>query len=248
MAIQNSVNQFLTMVSGAISLPGVKYARANVNSSINGNNDSYTVPTGKRALVLFSNFRSQSASTATLIQNWKISGTYYNTTFSAISLTTGAVANDTADGGFVMEAGESISYNSNQTTINIFTQIVEFDNTAALKTVKTIGATNGDQTIYTVPAGKKAILVSGNGQPLGSGNQGFFISNNSGGSITSNIYLVPSGGSKGTSNLFRGSISTANGAATRLNCGAVLSAGDFIVWNCGTTNANALCAVTLVEM
>lgn len=248
MAVQNNVNQFLTMLSGAISLPAVKYARANVNSSVNGNNDSYTVPAGRRALVLFSTLRSQSGSTATIIQNWKISGTYYNTLFSAISLTTGAVASDTADGGFVMEAGESISYNSNQTAINMFTQIVEFDNTANLKTVKTIGATNGDQTIYTVPTGKTAIIVSGNGQPLGCTNRGFFISNNSGGSITSNIYLVPNGGSKGTSNLFRGSVSTANGAATRINAGAVLSAGDFIVWNCNTTNANALCAVTLVEM
>lgn len=248
MALQNSVNQFLTMLSGAVSLPAVKYPRANVNNGSSGNNDLYTVPSNRRALVLFSSLRSQSASTATIIQNWKISGTYYPTLFSAISLTTGAYLGDTSDGGFVMEAGESISFNSNQASINFFTQIVEFDNTANLKTVKTIGSTNGDQTIYTVPSGKSAIIVSGNGQPLGAGNQGFFVSNNSGGSISSNIYLVPNGSSKGTGNLYKGSFSTSTGLCTRVNSGAILSSGDFVVWNCNTSSANALCALTIVEM
>lgn len=248
MAIQNNVNQYLNEMSGALCLINVKYPRANINNSASGNNDVYTVPSGRRAIVLFSNYRSQSGSSATLVQNWKISGTYYTTTFSAITVSAGAVAADGSSGGFIMEAGESLSYNSTQTAINTFSQIVEFDNLSTLKTVKTIGATNGDQTVYTVPTGKKAILVSGNGQPLGCSNSGFFISNNSGGSITSNIYLVPNGGSKGANNLLRGSLSTSNGLCSRINCGAVLSAGDFIVWNCNTTNANALCAVTLVEI
>lgn len=248
MVTQNKVNNYLLSLPGGICLQNVKYPRANVNNSVSGNNDAYTVPANRRAIVLTSSMRSGSGSTATIVQNWKISGTYYNTNFSAISLLTGTYLGDVSDGGFIMEAAESISFNSNQTAINLFAQIIEFDTTVALKTNKTLGATNGDQTIYTCPAGKKAAIMTGNGQILGMTNSGFLISNNSGGTIVSNIYLVPSGGSKGANNLYRGSISTTTGTATRITCGAILSAGDFIVWNCNTTNANALCAVTILEL
>jgi hypothetical protein len=248
MVLQNSVDNYLLSLPGGICLPSVKYPRANINSSASGNNDVYTVPAGRRTIVLTSTLRSGSGSTATIVQNWKISGTYYTTTFSAISLTAGTVLNDTNDGGFIMEAGESISFNSNQTAINMYVQLIEFDSAASLKTVKTIGATNGDQTIYTCPSGKMAAIMSGNGQIWGMTNRGLFISNNSGGSITSNIYIVPNGNSKGANNLFQGSIATSNGLCSRINCAAILSPGDFIVWNCNTTNANALCAATILEI
>lgn len=247
MVLQNLVDNYLTALPGGICLPAVKYPRANINNSASGNNDVYTVPAGRRTIVLTSSFRSQSASTATISQNWKISGTYYNTSIAATSLGAGLYSGDTTDGGFIMEAGELISFNSNQTAINMFVQLVEFDNTATLKTAKVLGATNGDQTIYTVPAGKKAAIMTGNGQIWGMNNAGFLLGNNTGSTLTSNIYLVPNGGSKGASNLFRGSISTATATATRINCGAILSAGDFIVWNCNTANANAVCAVTVME-
>lgn len=248
MTLQNNVNEYLASAPGGICLVTAKYPRANFNNGASGNNDTYTVPAGRRAIVLTSTFRSQSASSATLIQNWKISGTYYPVNFSTQTVAAGTVVNDTVDGGFIMEAGEILSFNSSQSTMNIFAQVVEFSNQSNLRTVKTIGATNGDQTVYTCPAGKHAILMTGNGQALGSPNFASFISNSSGGSITSNIYCVPNGGSKGAANLIQASIVTTTGSCTRIKFGGILNPGDFMVWNCNTASANALCAFTVLEV
>lgn len=244
----NPVNNYLLSLPGGICLQNVKYPRGALNAVASGNQDVYTVPAGRRAIVLTSSLYNGSVSTSTLVQKWKISGTYYNTNFSAISLATVTYLGDTSDGGFIMEAGESISWNGTQSSLNAWVQLIEIDNTAPIKTVKTIGSLNGDQTVYTCPVGKKAVVLKANGQIEGANNAGCFISNDSGGSIISNLYFVASGGSKGVGNLYRGSLTTTTGTASRINAGVVLSAGDFVVWNCNTTNANALCALTVMEI
>jgi hypothetical protein len=246
--LQNNVNEYLAAAPGGLCLLTVNYPRANVNGGASGNNDTYTVPAGLRAIVLTSTYRSQSGSSATVVPNWKISGTYYPVNFSTQTVGAGALVNDTVDGGMILEAGESISFNSTQASLNFFCQLVQFSNQSNLRTVKTIGATNGDQTVYTCPAGKHAILMNGNGQPKGSPNFGSFISNSSGGSITSNIYFIPNGGSKGANNLLLASAVTTTGSCTRIPICGIMNPGDFLLWNCNTTNANALCAFTVLEV
>lgn len=246
MATQNPVNNNLIISTGGISLTNVKYPRATLNSSASGLNDVYTCPSGRRAWVGYSGLRNQNAAIRTMRPSWKISGTYYNMNSNNTQVSSSGYNFDSNDNGMILEAGETIAWDAQTSLLNSYTQIIEFDATNALKTAKIIGVTSGDNTVYTCPSGKKAIITTGNGLPLGATiNGSIWVSAST--AINGIIYIVPNGGSPGASNKYYGT-AFASGTAKNVNIQAVLSPGDAIVFNSDVTSSTSLVAVNIVEI
>lgn len=252
MATQNGVDNYLISFPGGICLPNVKYSRANFIAGAAGNNDIYTAPAGRRALVMFSNMVNQNGSSRTCNPAWKISGTYYNMNANSTSVPASSplgVLMDINDGGFVLEPGETLAWNCQNLNMSVYSQIIEFDNSApaSLKTVKIIGITSGNNTVYTVPAGKKAIIFSGNGLPFGSTNNGGIWCSVGTTPLTScTVNLVPSGGSVTTANQIYGGTFFAS-ACANVKCQATLQSGDFVNVTSGVTDATCMAAVNVLE-
>lgn len=76
--------------------------------------------------------------------------------------------------------------------------------------------TTGVTTLYTVPAGARALLKE------------FNIVNTTAGAITARVFLVPSGGSAGTGNAFIYDVSIAANGNHIYNGIQVMNAGDFM--------------------
>lgn len=254
MVTQNSVDNYLLAFPGGICLPNVKYSRVNFIAGTTGNNDIYTAPAGRRALVMFSNMINQNSSTSTCNPAWKISGTYYNMAANASTIPSNVAVGvgvliDTSDCGFVLEPAETLAWNCQRINVSVYTSIIEFDNSGpvTLKTAKIIGLTTGNNTVYTVPAGKKAIIFSGNGLPFSATNNGgIWVSVGTTTLTGGTINLVPSGGSVSTANQIYGGTFFSN-ATVNVKCQAVLQSGDFINVTSGITDATCLAAVNVLE-
>ena len=224
MAHQNRINNYLPFLDSLIALPGAKAINCGAYGiGAGGPNFVYTVPTGKRAAVGYAHGFSNSGAAGTCSQIIRVSSTNYtintNISYSASNL---AFLNQSM---IILEAGEQYGYTLTGANPNCFTQVIEFDNTAPLRTYKNLALTSGDNTLYTVPAGKTAYPIKGR--------MGFSAAFNVGAVqlITNNgtMYHVPNGGSKGSNNQM--SIST---ATTSQHWGS-MNAGDFIVVNVGST-------------
>lgn len=208
------------------------------NSFSTGENDVYTCPTGKKALVLTMQFFNSSGSSPNVICKMKVSGTYYRA-----SATT-AINNGTSTSiraVIPLEAGDSLSLNfSTGIACNVAIAILEFDSVAPVKFVRLLGTLiNGDNTLYTCPAGYTATPLSlidfSKSGSTGTGSLNF--ANDSGGSLTLVTNVVPSGGSVSANNKFS-SQAASNAAVTAPTAPFNLEAGDFVSINSGSNSAN----------
>jgi hypothetical protein len=227
-------------------LLGAKLIKAAGSNLTIGDTDIYTVPTGKKALIQASVGRSYnpSAGNITYYTEIKVSGTYYRISSNTLLTTgTGNVGNITA--AMVLGAGEILAINTATTNgLNVWTEIIEYDATdVRLVTGRVLSLANGDNTIYTVSAGKTAIR--GN---IIAGTNCLGIANSSGGARTMIIYQVPSGGSSGSTNQMTSAGSFADlSVSTVLNPGT-MDTGDFIVVNTNSGLTGQTAWVTMFEV
>ena len=125
--------------------------------------DIYTVPTGKRLLVVLAVAYNTHGSTAVnYFVKIKNSGTYYPISQST-GVNAGAATAATNLLAVILEPGDilaALAVGSVNNTLNIWFRCVEFDSTFPLKTERNLALSNGDNTIYTVPVGKSAITIS----------------------------------------------------------------------------------------
>jgi len=189
--------------------PGQKYPSVYVSNSISGDNDLYTVPTGKKAVVFDYVATNNTGGTIAHYPQIKISGTYYR--IGATQSDTAALGHNYGMTGsrgapIVLNAGETFAINSNAVDLAIWANIIEFDDTSPLARADIKTWSVGNNSLFTVPTGK---TVSFGIPGLASSNQpavnvtGLLYVNNSGSSRTlSAIYLLPSGGSVGNQNQF----------------------------------------------
>lgn len=192
---QNSINNFSRGINAGIYLPNMKYAVAKTNVATAGNNDIYTVPAGKRAACFNTFFYNASAGTVGLSPTFKVSGTYYNRGGPGNSSSAGTSGNMLLS-SIILEAGETLSYWASTTgAINTWSSVVEFDNTAIVKSVKTLNMATGDVLLYTCPAGKTAFVLDNNlGFSSTSGIFGIYFSNQlTTPGTTTYLYFVPNG-------------------------------------------------------
>jgi hypothetical protein len=120
--------------------------------------DIYTVPAGRRLLFLNVIVFNTSGAAITFVGQIKIAGLYY-------SLATGASCNPGAGQiisgqPIILEAGETICLYQSAVGLNSFLRCIEFDATSGFKTGKKVDLALGDNTVYTVPAGKSTMLFN----------------------------------------------------------------------------------------
>ena len=235
---------------GGIRLTGVSYPRASGSNLSTGNNDLYTVPTGKRALLHYMFLYNHSgAGNIVWYPAIKIGGTYYRL---ISSITTADTA--TSGGGntisYIAEAGETIAVvTATNNGANVYCHITEFDNTNTVYSAKLLALANGDNLLYTVPAGKTTSLIDaqlvGN---VGAGASSLFYVNSSGGARSITWYIVPSGQAVGIN--FATNVATSVSDAVRQNSGglASLNAGDFLTINTNAATATQIAWANVMEI
>jgi hypothetical protein len=232
-----------TLVTGAVFKSSIK------TFSATGNSDIYTCPVNKRAIITeMTVFNGHASTSSTLVAMLKIGGVYYP---ASASTTIAAQTTGSRSVTYVLEAGEILAVNMTQQPFNVVVSIMEFDNTSNIKSAKLTTTTlvSGDNTVYTVPVGKSALVLN-NTLTMCSGTQGTFTAgNNSGGNITYKWNVVPSGGSVGTTNQMSASTTVSTGAASSQTLtGFTMGAGDFISVNLSAGTSDQIAFVTVVEI
>lgn len=235
--------------TGVPRVTNAKFVRAfHGNMSGSTDYDLYTCPAGKQAAVLGLYFFEDIGGSITVTDKVKISGTYYPLGVATI---TGSDALPQA--GIFLSAGQSysISHDGGSAGPNAWARIFEFDAHPDVKIYFYTSLSSGDNTLYTVPAGKSAITINNafiiQGSPS-SDVPSLVYRNTSGGARTISLYNVPSGGSAGASNLVRASSSPASGSGQFFNILATMDAGDFIVLNTDAATATQYVWFTMFEL
>jgi len=195
---QNGVNtQFGAFMSLKNAKPVMIYA--NVSS---GDNDVYTAPSGRKCIFQSTTnvhiFYNTSGSSITWYTQIKIGGTYYRTNTNRSTSAGASSSSGMFSAAILLDPEEILSFNTNGSG-NMWIFGVEFDSDDdRLCCAKKYSSwSSGDNTILTVPDGKTACTVSGfNGTHM----PGLFIYNTSGSTLTWIHYIVPNGGSPGSTN------------------------------------------------
>lgn len=231
---------------GGLPLTGLSYPRAKGDNLSTGDNDLYTCPAGKRALVLGIQIQNQSAGSIVWYPTVKISAAYYRLLVN-LTVTTGSVGNS-FNIGYILEAGEGLSINTaTNNNANVAARIIEFDNTCALYSSKITSFSAGDNTVYTCPVGKTAILIAQNFEYTSQSTTLCYV-NSSGGSRTRYWHFVTSGGSPGTTNQCSPSASVTDGNRSNSDGNITMNAGDFININVDANTATQMAWVNVMEI
>ena len=232
---------------GVVRFSGGFYPSAIGPALATGNNDLYTVPAGKRALFQAVSVLNTSAGNITWYAAVKISGTYYRLTSDATTAA-GAQASQQAI-SYIAEPGETLAIvTATNNGLNVFPCVSVFDSTIPVYSAKLLALANGDNTLYTVPSGKSAVLANISLVPIAtdSANALFYV-NSSGGARTIQWSFVESGQALGTGYLV--SVATSVNDATRSSLAGrpSLGAGDFININTNAATATQIAWVNVME-
>ena len=234
--------------SAGLQLTNATFALARSYNIGTGDVDIYTAPAAKRALIEFIGGFNPSAGIINWYPEIKSGGSYYRI---AAAIAAGAnSAAGSAAAGIILEPGETLSVHTDGTGLNLSASAIQFDSTSPLRTVKLTGMSTGDNTLYTVPTGKTALVLAANP----------FITNaasvvpvvaDSGGARIVNICAVPFGGSTAcASNAATEIAGQSVTASTRANVaagGLTMAAGDFLVVDIAAGAATQLAWVNVLE-
>lgn len=232
-----------------VALPNVKCINLQVNLTSTGDNDLYTVPTGKRAYIANFVVFNGNAGSSTVIPEIKISGTYY-ALGAQTSVSASVAGSILLQSPYVAEAGEIVAVNISAQPCVVYAAIFEFDNTANIFSKKLTSLINGNNTLYTCATGKTALLCTRAAglAPTANSVVGFY--NNTGGSLTVHVNVVKSGGSPGTTNQASSNATATSGTSTfaaLLPIPITIGSGDFISINSGSASATQFAWVTAIE-
>ena len=182
MSIQNNINGGVFGTEGYIT--GVKYPSVFGSDLAIGDTDLYTAPAGKSAIIIGYTTYAQPAAAVDYYLEVKSGGTYYRLTGTVTATSAGASTNMT--GTVIINAGESFSINAaTNIGLNIWLRVIEFSTESNFKSANFFGLQSGNNTVYTVPAGKSAISIN----PSFGVDAGILLSNVSGGTRVYNITI-----------------------------------------------------------
>jgi hypothetical protein len=213
-----------SVVLGGLTLPNPKFVRIQGVNLATGDNDLYTVPAGRRLWVgQGGNAYNGSAGSITYFIKLKVGATYYRL---STSNTLAASVAGGAQGGIVLEPGDIYSVNVATTNgLNIAQRGIEFDSVCPFFSPRLLTLAAGNQTLYTCPTGKSAILVS-NQANLGAAGSGFIIGDGTGQNVL--MHLVPSGQTVGTTYQLLATTAVSANSMANPGLSVSLSGGDFI--------------------
>jgi hypothetical protein len=231
-------------------MPNPTFPKAYVNSTINGNNDVYTVPANRVALVHSLVVANFGVNNPNYFPQFKSGGTYYQWAATAAVGATPSAAAVINIITVLLTAGEILSLHADAIGMSAWFTVFEFDAATTNITRGFITSlANGNNTLYTVPAGKTSRVMPRIGGASAAGNLGgiVIIFNISGGPRTYVLYAVPSGGSTGVTNELSSSAGVASGSALNGVVPNNLSAGDFVVVNTDAGTATQTAMIVMIE-
>jgi hypothetical protein len=237
--------EILPVFPNSIGLTGVSYPSISGYNLPIGDTDLYLVPAGKRALVINMSLLNISAGTISWFLQARIAGILHKI---RASVALGATfANTLILNFFIFEAGESIVINVATTNgLNVFPTLIIFDAANNPKRNLLSALNLGNNTVYTCPPNKTAIILGNTLSDFGRAN---YI-NATGVNRTINWYLVPNGGLPGLTNQIStvGGSVIPNGSIVSIGIGASLNAGDFVVINTDSGAAGQLAFINVIEL
>jgi hypothetical protein len=185
--------------------------------TVNGINDIYTVPAGKKFIIDHIVRMNPTGGAITSSQAVRRSGADYRLDVpNSQSLASPvASANAVVSGrGVVLEAGEIIRVTTNGINLRFFVCGILIDSSAPIQTYWVNNTSTTPQTLFTVPAGKKLIPLLGGGtyDLQFSTNVNPLVLNNAGGSPTLTFHYIEEGASTGATKVI-GTLAPTDNAA-----------------------------------
>lgn len=249
-AIENYLAKSLA-VQFSPFLPNLKILSFQSRTSSTGNMDLYTVPAGRRALIVTAFVYNNSGSTMSLVHlSVRVSGTYFQITGNTNSFTSNSSRFITPPGNYVAEAGEVIAINLPAQPVSVWLLVFEFDNTSPFKSPKVftpLGIATGLNTLYTVPLGKTALISTAT-----SFNFAQFVMLIANGSLagrTYTTYQVPNGSSADATT--QTTVPSIVGPLSALISGqgpSILNSQDSLVFNVDSNQPDQLVWTTVIEL
>lgn len=236
------------MIFAGVPLTGAKFVSFNNLTTASGNNDLYTVPTGKKAVQIGAvAYINDTAGSINIYLQLKRSGSYYRMANTA-AVTAGTTGFHAPGLYFIMSAGDVLALNDSAGSGGVIGGVLEFDDTVPLVGVLVTSLASSN-TLYTVPTGKCARLLATAPDNLSNISASVLHSNDSGGSITRTVYYVPSGDAKGTDNVMTPPAGTAlaTAAVSATTFPGLMSAGDALVVDVSATTATQALFLTYYE-
>jgi hypothetical protein len=230
-----------------VRLSNVKFVRAFGANMPVGNNVLYTVPAGKKALLFNTSTRFHNNNAVSMVGHKPAilsGGVYYpistwgNATVGQYSLASGT--------SFCLEAGESmveVIDGANGFTVGYI--LMEFDDTAPMRTVRVENLALGNNTIYTCPAGKTATGVSSTWRETAPATS---LANYSGASRTYIPYFVPNGLAADATTQMLAATALSDKTITNYTCSSNMEEGDSIVINTNNGTAGQFSWMTIIEL
>lgn len=226
----------------------VKYKRAFTSGLASGNNIVYTAPANTRAYINAFGVYNTSGSAVSFYPTWVIGGTHYkfNTTLSCGANAANQVATSVV---IILEPGESFGINAaTGSVLNGFARVVEYPSTTPVYAAKKFSSwTNGNNTLYTVPANTNAILIDGVGMTAQNVTSLNYY-NSSGGSVTVTYHNVASGNSVSSAYQISAATAVGNDAKSVVVISHTLSSGDFININVNSSTDTQLAWLMVQEL
>lgn len=204
-----------------------------------GHNDIYVCPAGKKAYITSNSGHNPSGSSISVYRYLKKDGVYYQV--RSVS-TMAANANITANASAIpllLNAGEGISINCSAAGGNYAISVWEMPDTDKLQRKEVLGLASGINIIYTVPAGKRAIIWPAANYSI-NGDMFIHCSNSTTNVITVKWHVIKNGESGGTATIMKRDSVPSRGEGFFQGAG-MLSAGDSIAIE-AETYPSAICA------
>lgn len=180
------------ILPNGINLRNGKYMVATTSPSLLANTfqDIYTPPPGRRALISSFYGTNGTAGAITIAPYIKLAGSYYR-----LTATSTINANVTSGGnvGIVLDSNATLAVMETNAAVSEWFNMIEFDSSVPFFSASsTPPAGLATSTLYAVPAGAGALLLSASPLQGASGAQ-IGITNNAGSAIKYTFFLVKSG-------------------------------------------------------
>jgi len=237
-------------VPGNIPMSSVRFVNISTTGLISNNYDLYTVPVGKRALVMGCSVGNNSVSSTANMSSYvqvKTNNLYYRINPPNTSASGSTIAFDSIN--FISDAGEIIGVNisliTSQATVNM--RIIEFDTSINLRTAKNYLLTSGNNTIFISTFSSTAVSFNSSTQ-FGGAAPIFEYMNGTSGSDVTRWFLVDSNAAVTEKYMIIASNSVASLAKSNRNAQISITSGQSLVMYSSTSAHSQVAWFTYQEL
>lgn len=222
----------------------------NVAGLAAGDTDLYTCPAGRKALFIDALFTNPTgnANSPIMLAEVKVSGVYHTFDFVAQGEPAGTWGKSNAVQPFLLAAGETLAVHCSSSGNSIWPFIIEFDASAQIFDARLFSLNAGNNTLFTVPAGKTIILGNFPGATQNPYRGRIWYWNASGGARNISLNVVPNGGSVAAANQINCTTGIGNNNPVQCIFYGGLNPGDFINVNTDANTASQMAYLIYVSL